>query len=89
MTKGNMNMLDSDKVRDWFALLQEDDSYNLKITSQSDVMLYGNKISGLRYGIYFDNLRGGKVEELTQKLKTSEKKEKDRRIKKEETFGRS
>ena len=67
-TLGYISMLDSDKVRDWFALLQEDDSYNLKITSQSDVMLYGNKISGLRYGIYFDNLRGGKVEELTQKL---------------------
>lgn len=66
---GYISMMDSDKVRDFFAILQNDDSYNLSITSQSDIELYGNKVHGLRYGIYFDNLKGGKVEELTQILK--------------------
>ena len=65
---GYINMLDSDKVRDLFAILQEDDSYQLMITAQADGKLYGNEIKGLRYGIYFDNLKGGKVQELTQKL---------------------
>ena len=65
-----ISMMDSDKIRDLFAILQNDNSYHLTITSQSDVELYGNKVEGLRYGIYFDNLRGGKVKELTQILKS-------------------
>ena len=59
-------MLESDKVRDLFALLQDDDSYQLTITSQEDMELYGNALKGLRYGVYFDNHRGGKAKELTE-----------------------
>lgn len=62
-------MLESDKVRDLFALLQDDDSYKLTITSQENMELYGNELKGLRYGIYFDNHRGGKAKELTEIVK--------------------
>lgn len=65
---GYIGMLDSDKARDLFALLQEDDTYRLSIDKMKEITLYGNKIEGLRYCIYFDNLRGGKAEELTKKV---------------------
>ncbi|MBQ8299683.1 MAG: hypothetical protein IJX99_07540 [Clostridia bacterium] len=62
-------MLESDKARDLFALLQDDDSYELTITSNKDMELYGNQLKGLRYGIYFDNHRGKKAQELTEIVK--------------------
>ena len=68
-TYGYVAMLESDKVRDLFALLQDDDSYQLTIRSLEDMELYGNELKGLRYGIYFDNHRGGKAKELTEIVK--------------------
>ena len=67
---GYIAMLDGNKARDLFAILQEDDSYKLSITSQEDNVLYGNELKGLRFTIYFDNLMGGKVDELTDFLKS-------------------
>lgn len=68
-TYGYIAMLDNEKTRDIIALLQDNDTYMVSVTSNRDMNLYGNELSGLRYGIYFDNIRGEKSKELTEIIK--------------------
>ena len=64
-----VSMLDSENTRNLFAILMENDSFNLSISNDLTFMLYGNKLSGPRFSIHFDNYRGDNVDVLVSVVK--------------------
>ncbi len=68
ITNGYIAMLDSKKGRDLIAILLDDYDYNISISKMEDCEIYGNKVSGIRLGIYFENAEGDKQNKLKETI---------------------
>lgn len=65
-----VSMLDSENTRNLFAVLMNNDSFNLNISNpEVPYMLYGNEISGLKFSLYFDNYKGENMHVLSSIVK--------------------
>lgn len=63
-------MLDSENTRNLFAILMDNDSFNLSISNPGEpYMLYGNDISGLKFSIHFDNYKGDNMKVILSIVK--------------------
>lgn len=62
-----VSMLDSESTRNLFAVLMDNDSFNLNISNpEVPYMLYGNEISGLKFSVYFDSYIGDNLKLLLE-----------------------